>query len=519
MEKRRSSVEDLRLMLVTVSDDMRVILTILCDRCCVLGHLSSQPLSVRRRVCQEVLDLFAPITARLGIYTLKQRLERDAFPVVYGADAERIGEQLHDFHGEFGDFLPRAGSELGSALRAEGITATIEGREKQPYSIFLKMRDKSTTHIESVYDLFALRVVVSTIPECYQVLGILHRIGHPVVSRFKDFIAFPKPNGYQSLHTTMAKLPGAPEGVFVEVQVRTKEMHREAEYGIAAHWSYKERGTVQQMVQRVALTKVLATQQPLESGVGMPVLVDHIFVLTPKGDIVELPEGATALDFAFQIHTDLGLTFRTARVNGTVVPLDHTLENGDVVEIFRHKLPQPSPDWLQLLKVASSRARLRRYLASTMREELIAKGRTKLNAEFARRKLPLLDPDFKILAAYDGRMLSLEQRCDLLVKIGQGADRASAILRHLDRLPRRVSRIEPVKIAKKARPASGPPVIVDGGMPMPLKYAKCCKPLEGDKSAIVGFVSRKGAVIIHRQRCRLVGGRGTQRRIGVKWRE
>jgi GTP pyrophosphokinase len=341
-------------------------------------------------------------------------------------------------------------------------------------------------------------------------------MGRPVANRFKDHIAFPKPNGYQSLHTTMARLPGVPEGVFIEVQVRTEEMHREAEYGIAAHWSYKEGGTTQQVAQRVQLNRVLAHQHLIDG----ESLADHMFVLTPRGDVIELPEGATPLDFAFQIHTDLGLSFRAARVNGSIVPLDHELENGDLVEIIRHKTPKPSPEWIQLLKLASARTRLKRYFYTQDRGYYVARGRSLVNTELLKRTLPILGPDLSLLKLYDDRALSVEEREDLLVKIGQGAERASALLPHLGTLRgREFSRTAQVPHRVRRLQRKDVLIEMEGGLQMPMRFAKCCMPQEERGQPIVGVITRSGQVTIHREKCHMRKNANPERQISVWWRD
>ncbi|MDO8649050.1 MAG: HD domain-containing protein [Candidatus Peregrinibacteria bacterium] len=516
MANSRNSIEDLRLMLLSVSDDVRVIFIILCDRCYVLTQLAHVPHEEQRRLCQDVLNLFAPVAARLGIHTLKQRLELLAFPIVYPADAERIGEQMEGVARRYGKFLPKAAAELSAALKQQGIASLVDGREKQSYSVFMKMKAKSLSSVLSMSDLFALRVVVATEEECYRVLGMLHRLGRPVQNRFKDYIAFPKPNGYQSLHTTIAQLPGVPENMFIEVQVRTHEMHREAEYGIAAHWSYKEGGMADRALQRLQLHTVLASQHStVESEREESSLVDHIFVLTPKGDIVELPEGATPLDFAFQIHTDVGLAFRAAHVNGSIVPLDYALENGDVVEIVKHRVPRPSPEWLQLLKMASSRSRLKRHLYALNRDAYVAHGRDLLNEELVRMRLPPLDPDLTLLRLSEGKMLSVHEREDLLLKLGQGGEPLSAILARIDALkstlqaPQRKVRLQRKDVL----------IEIEGNLPMPMRFAKCCKPNENHPLELIGSITRSADVVVHARGCKMLRAGNPERRIKVKWRK
>ncbi len=514
MRNRKSSIDDLRLMLLSISDDVRVLLVILCERTSVLDRLQGSPQAEARRIGRDVLGLFAPVAARLGIHTLKQRLEALAFPVVYAQDAAWIGEQLLAIHGQYGAFLDTAAAALTASLQEHGIKAAVQGREKQAYSVFRKLKTKTLSSIQSLPDLFGLRVVVETEEDCYRVLGHLHRLARPAANRFKDYIAFPKPNGYQSLHTTVTRLPGIPEGLFTEVQVRTHGMHREAEFGIAAHWSYKEGGSAERTIQRVQLQQVLTAQQPME-GTGVQHLADHIFVLTPKGDIVELPEGATPLDFAFQIHTQLGLSFRAARVNGSIVPLDYELENGDVVEVQSHASPRPSPEWMQLLKMASSRSRLKRYLHAVDRDLYVHRGRDQMNDELRRRRMPVLDGDYSLLRKYEGSRLTYEQREDLLMKIGQGSERLGIVLSRLEGVtPATVRPPRPARVP----PAAVFPVETVDGPPLPMRFAKCCNPLAGIHEEISGFITRGGHVMVHRSACRMIKNANPERRIAVRWK-
>jgi GTP diphosphokinase / guanosine-3',5'-bis(diphosphate) 3'-diphosphatase len=517
MKNTRMSQENLRLMFLRVSDDIRVVLLILCDHSYKLSQLDSLTPEARRGICRDALQLYAPVAARLGIYSLKHHMESNAFPVMYPVDSARINEQIQQLQGRTGDFLPNAAEQLTKVLQQSGISARVEGRQKQMYSIFQKMRLKSITDVQEVYDLFALRVIVADEATCYQTLGVLHRIGHPVANRFKDYIGFPKPNGYQSLHTTLARLPGVPEGVLVEVQIRTEEMHREADLGIAAHWSYKEGG--EHHAQRKAkLQQALMPHESSNESEGKNgILTDHIFVLTPLGDIIELPEGSTPLDFAFSVHTSLGLSFKAARVNGSIVPITYELENGDIVEIIKHKDPNPSANWLNILRTPSAKSRLKRYLASQDRPSYVMLGREALNNELERIGLPPLDPDLMILRSFDGEHRTFGEREDLLMKLGLGAQNASSLLPHLDALrahletPHRKQRIIPKSIPVNAR--------VEGSIPMPIRYARCCKPDETERCDLTGVIARDGMVRVHCTSCKLIKNANPERRIGVKWEE
>lgn len=515
LRERRMGIDELRLMFLQESSDMRTFILILCDylrKTEMLPHLSPE---MRRRLCRDVLQLFAPAAARMGIYSLKQRLESRAFPAMYSTDAVRIAEQLEQLHVQFGDFLPAAAKELQKQLAAFGISAHVEGRQKQPYSIFLKMQDKSVTHIQELFDLYALRVIVKDEASCYQTLGLLHRIGQPVGKRFKDYIGFPKPNGYRSLHTTLSKLPGVPDGVMVEVQIRTFEMQREAELGIAAHWSYKEAPDHKDAARRATKHQDLLKRTSKVNS-DTSALSDHIFALTPTGDIVELPEGATPLDFAFAVHTMLGLCFKAAKVNGVIVPAGHVLENGDMVEIIRRAEPKPSYNWLGVLKMASARSRLKRHLALADREGTMQTGRDMVNAELEKRNLPPLDTELSILRIVDGVNLPLSERQDLLVNIGRKAQTVVSLLKHVDALR---SIIQDEKVSAVAIKRGADLVVsFEGGLAMPYRFARCCN-ADKEVTPIAGVTGRDGVVRIHRHKCSMLRNADPGRLVGVRWEE
>lgn len=513
MKKSRMTLEQMRLMFLKVSTDLRLVLLLLSHQNRILDQIEILPVIQRRQICRDALHIYAPVAARLGIYSLKHEMENKAFPVVYPTDASRITEQLESLHEKHGNFLPAAANALMVALRDAGIAADVQIREKQPYSIFHKMQIKSISHVEDLYDLFALRVIVGDQDTCYQALGVLHRIGHPVAGRFKDYIAFPKPNGYKSLHTTLAQLPGVPEGVFVEAQIRTQDMQREAEYGIAAHWTYKERGgAAERALQKIHLQRALLSA-PDATLTGVR---DQIFVLTPQGDVIELPEGASPLDFAFHVHSTLGLSFRAAKVNGAIVPLDHVLENGDIVEILKFRDPHPSPHWIAHLKSASARSRLKRYLITHERPLYLAMGRDAMNEELARKRLPQLDSDLSLLRLFDGKKIRLAEREELLIKIGQGAQNASSMLPHLTALKGKLAPI-PMNPPLKKGAASASVVKVDGGISMPVLFAKCCKPDTDYTKEIAGVIGRTGEVRVHNAKCGMLKNVNPERRIGVSW--
>ena len=512
----KRSIEDLRLMMLTVSSEIQTILITLCDRCQLLEMARSLSPTTKRSIAYDVLNLYAPVAARLGMYGLKHRLEGQAFPILYQNDAERIFEQLSRHHREHGAFLDGAAIALQKELEESGIKADVQTRQKQPYSTFRNLQEKSISHIEDIYDLFAIRVIVENPETCYQALGILHRLAQPIGHRFKDYISFPKPNGYQSLHSTVINMPGAPPQTFVEVQIRTKAMHSEAEFGIASHWMYKQKSSTEQALQNIELSQVLKRQQTIESDGLDQSFTDQIFVLTPKGDVIELPEGSTPLDFAFTVHTQLGLSVRSARVNQSMVPLHYELQNGDVVEILKQKNPNPSPQWLNILKMSSARSKLKRYLYAQDRDYYIVEGKRILNEELSKRTVPLLTSDLAVLRSINGQTLSMHEREEILMKIGQQSEKPAPLLQKLDVLKQEIQ--PPTK-----KRTNNPPIqeekhiILEGNIPLPTRFAKCCNPTKGNQSSVIGLINRQGKVMIHRADCRMIQNANRDRLIGAYW--
>ncbi len=518
-ESNRMTLENMRLMFLRVSDDVRIVLLLFLKRQLALEHLEQMDPQDRKWLARDILQLFSPVAARLGMYSIKHAMEAGAFPIAYPVDAERINAQLADLQKQHGDFLPKVCSALERELGKQGIDARVEGRQKQPYSLFRKMEGKGISRVEQLFDLYAIRVIVDDESACYRALGVLHSIGRPVQNRFKDYIAFAKPNGYQSLHTTLSRLPELPDGLHAEVQIRTGEMHRRAEFGVAAHWSYKEGGGHEHMLRRVELSKAFAGPQLLDGTKRNPTLShEHIFVLTPKGDIIELPEGATPLDFAFHVHTTVGLSFRAARVNGVITPLEHELENGDIVEIIKHKEPQPSPKWMSLLKTASARSHLKHFLSEKQRPLLVARGRELMNLELQRRNLPPLDSDLSILRRFEDTILSIADREDLLMKVAQGSQNAASLFPHLQELPAEARRLENRnKTPAKPVAVGSHTVVLEGGLKMPTRFARCCKPDEKGAKDLVGIVGRDGEVRVHGKTCKMLKGGNPERRIKAMW--
>jgi GTP pyrophosphokinase len=513
---QRKSVDSLKSMIISLSSDARVLFIALSSTCIFLEHMELFPSAFQSKICRYTLELFAPIAARLGMYAVKYRLERTSFPRCYAADSERIAEQLNLIHREYGAFIHHTADAIRQFLLEHGISARVMSRQKQPYSVFCKLRDRSLNDPRKIVDLFAIRIIVLKLEDCYQALGFLHRFGTPLAHRFRDYISFPKPNNYQSLHTCILGLPHAPKDVIIEVQIRTEAMHQAAEYGVAAHWIYKETGRSASQ----AVPTILASQLSIEDQKSSR-LVNSIYVLTPHGDIVELPKGSTPLDFAFHLHTDLGLRYRLAKVNGHPVSLSYLLENGDSIEIDLHKHPCPSLQWLEAVKTASARSKLKHYFASHDRAAFVSRGKDIVNAELRSRGLSSLDADLSVFALFDGAPLSLRDREDLLFKIGMGTNRVSSILRHLT-FPGLTS--FPTKKSTKNVVASvvtlDLPGLLIAGVPctLPYRFAKCCAPqLQATRGSLVATIGREGALLIHDAVCKMGASAHSDRRLKVEW--
>lgn len=372
-QKDESYIETLRTMFLAMAQDIRVVLIKLADRLHNMKTLDHLPEDKQQRIARETLEIYAPIAYRLGMGELKGELEDLAFPYVYTDEYEWLKQEVRERYEEMQAYVERACTVIKKAFSENGTRFTdIHGRAKHLYSLYQKLlRPKYDRDVSKIYDLVALRVITHSLEDCYTALGVLHSQYRPLPGRIKDYIAFPKPNGYRSIHTTVF----GPERRILEIQIRTEEMHREAEYGIVAHWLYTEKGKPKKGVtvpaQQLDWVRQLREWQTelsnsdnkefLES-LKIDFFQNRIFVFTPKGDVMNLPEGATPLDFAFMVHTDLGLKAIGAKVGGKMVKLTDELKNGDVVEILRAKEPKVSRDWLKYVKTASARGKIRSYL-------------------------------------------------------------------------------------------------------------------------------------------------------------
>ncbi|HEY8756355.1 MAG TPA: bifunctional (p)ppGpp synthetase/guanosine-3',5'-bis(diphosphate) 3'-pyrophosphohydrolase [Candidatus Dormibacteraeota bacterium] len=503
--REQAQAENIRKMLVAMAEDIRVVLIKLGDRLHNMRTVGAHTEERRLRISRETLDIYAPLAHRLGIWQVKGELEDLAFaqldPDNYRAVAAKVSKAAE----ERGSFI----SDITEILRREferlGITAEISGRPKHIFSIHDKM-ERTHKDFDEIYDLIALRILVDSIKDCYGALGTVHSLWKPIPGRFKDYIAMPKGNGYQSLHTTVVSHTGEP----MEVQIRTQEMHTTAEYGIAAHWHYKEGAQQTRFDERYGWLRLLMDWQKevldaeaFVDTVKVDIFQDEVFVFTPKGDVRSLPMGSTPVDFAYRVHTDVGHHCIGAKVNSRMVPLDYHLQNGDIVEVLTTKgAHAPSRDWLSFVKTSSAREKIRSWFKKERREENVQKGRELLDKEFRRLRqqaLGSLKDDRLLELAEDFKFHTID---DFLAAVGYGDVSArGVVLRYSDReSPDQASETTVLGIPlTSAAPTSNGHVRVHGMTDMLTTLAQCCKPLAGD--TIRGYITRGKGVTVHRADC------------------
>ncbi|MBK9757434.1 MAG: bifunctional (p)ppGpp synthetase/guanosine-3',5'-bis(diphosphate) 3'-pyrophosphohydrolase [Nannocystis sp.] len=526
--------ESLRKMFIAVAADVRVVIVALALRLRDMRGLRSRPDEQRRHVARETLEIYAPLANRLGIFQLKWELEdlalRELEPDIY----RQIGAALAARRDERTGFIHEAITVLEQKLAESEIAGKISGRPKHIYSIYKKMLRKRVG-FDEIYDVSAVRVLVDTIPNCYAVLGIVHSLWTPISGEFDDYIAKPKPNGYQSLHTAIVGPGGRP----LEVQIRTQEMHTFGEYGVAAHWAYKESRKAGRQAdakfnwlrQLMDWQKEVVDPRDIVASLKTDIFQDQVYVFTPGGDVFDLPLGATPVDFAYRVHTNVGHRCRGALVNGQIVPLDHKLATGDRVEILTHKKEQPSRDWLspQLGYVVTSGARqkIRQWFRLQGRDAAIQQGRESLEREL--RRLGIDRPRFEDYVALVPKISSVD---DLLAAIGFGdiatasvatkvldAERAAAAA-EAEAEAARVAAAAPPPEPKQAAPsrpaAAAGGVSIDGVEGVLSHPARCCTPVPGDD--VIGYITRGRGIAIHRRDCpNIVSSPEPERLIDISW--
>ena len=497
--------ENLRKMLLAMSQDVRVMIIKLCDRLHNMRTGDAWPEQKRRDKALETMEVYAPIAHRLGISNIKEELEDRSLRYLDPVGYEHIRSLLNK-HG--GEFLDSVCETIRVHLQENGIHgATIRHRVKSIYGIYRKMYMQSKD-FEEIYDVYAVRIIVDSVAECYTALGLIHDMYHPLPNRFKDYISTPKPNGYQSLHTTVI----GREPIPFEVQIRTWDMDRMAEYGIAAHWKYKAgiSGSDEKLEERLAWVRQLLESQrssadaaDLLSDIKSDLLPEEVFAFTPRGDVINLPVGATVIDFAYAIHSAVGNRMIGAKVNNRIVPIEHQVATGEIIEIITGPENRgPSRDWLGIVKTSEAKSKIRNWFKKERREENIVEGKDALEREMRRNMMtvpPEKSEEFLASLARRNHCNTVEE---LYATIGYGGLQMARILPKLkdeyNRLKATMAEPKPVTVDIKAPHASGG-VVVEGIDNCPVKFAKCCSPLPGDE--IIGFVTRGFGVSIHKKDC------------------
>ena len=509
-------MENLRKMLFAMSRDIRVILIKIADRLHNMRTMEYQTPVKQKKKAFETMEIYAPIAHRLGMQKIKWELEDLSLKYLDPVAYDDIARKLEIAKSEHGQFMSAVTAAVNARMTEQGIpNATVYGRVKHPYSIYRKMYAQEKT-MEEVYDLFAFRVLVDTVPDCYNVLGVIHDLYKPILGRFKDYIATPKPNMYQSLHTTVI----GDEGIPFEVQIRTYDMHAIAEYGVAAHWKYKQgikkqggEGTYE-WIRRLLENQEDADAEDFIHSLKVDMFSDEVFVFTPRGDVVNLPAGSTPIDFAYSIHSAIGNTMVGAKVNGRMVGFDYQLHNGDVVEINTSKAAHgPSRDWMSIAKSSEARSKIRQWFKRERREENIAQGRTSFESELKHAGLTIGQVTAADVLPSVLKRVGFQSLDELYAAIGYGGYTAlKAVNRIRDELLQisRAAAVEKAaqeaaaRAAQEGRPTpqkskSEKGLVVEGLSNCLVKFSKCCTPVPGDK--VVGFITRGYGVSVHRRDC------------------
>ena len=518
--KEDEQMENLRKMLIAMSKDIRVILIKISDRLHNMRTMEYQTPAKQKQKSLETMEIYAPIAHRLGMQRMKWELEDLSLKYLDPIGYDEIVSKLDAKRPEYDALMSRTQAQIDQRLNEMGIKHIVYGRMKHPYSIYRKMFSQNKS-LDEIFDLFAFRVVVDTVSDCYNVLGVIHDLYKPILGRFKDYIGTPKPNGYQSLHTTVM----GNEGIPFEVQIRTTEMHEIAEYGVAAHWKYKQNGQgagtegKYEWVRRLLENQEGADAEEFIHSLKVDMFADEVFVFTPNGDVQNLPAGATPIDFAYAIHSAVGNRMIGTKVNNRIVTLDHVLKNGDIVEILTSKNAKgPSRDWMKIAKSNEARSKIRQWFKKEKRDENIANGRSAFDAELRHCGIVMkdvLDPEFLPVLLKKVAYPTLD---DLYAAIGYGGFTAQkAVSRIQGELQRRQQQRQQEQMLAEAvaepkedpKPADTPKqpkavkseqgIIVEGLDNCLVKFSKCCTPVPGDD--IVGFITRGYGVSVHRADC------------------
>ncbi|MBB5142938.1 RelA/SpoT family protein [Desulfovibrio intestinalis] len=521
--KEEAQAENIRKMILAMSHDMRVLMVKLADRLHNMRTLDFQKAHKQKRIAQETMDIYAPLANRLGLYILKRDLEDLSFKYLRPDIFNQIDHWLDKHQVVEKQIIAKVVELIQDLLASNGIEGQVYGRIKHKHSIYKKMQSQSLT-LDEMHDIMAFRVLVKDIKDCYAALGLVHSQWRPVHGRFKDYISMPKTNGYQSLHTTVI----GPEGERIEIQIRTEDMHRQAEHGVAAHWLYKEKGRVNSKdLEQFGWLREIFERQSEETdsrefmhSLKMDLFKDEVYVYTPAGDVKELPEGATPLDFAFIIHTKVGQHCSGAKVNGRLMPLSTELKNGDIVEIVTDPSRNPNRDWLKIVKTARARSRIQHYLRTEERSHAVTLGRDMLEKEGRKVSLNVNKAIKEGHMALVAQEMNFEGVDDLIASVGYAHTTPRKVLNKLYAVlhPDAVAAAPAtptVKESKDAATRKTEGVGISGVDGVLMRFAKCCNPVPGDP--IIGYISRGLGISVHRADCPNVANMEPERLISVHW--
>ncbi len=513
-DKEEAHIENLRKMLLAMSRDVRVIFIKLCDRLHNMRTLEAKPDNKRRITALETMQVYAPLAHRLGIQRIKLELENLGLQYLDPIGYEEVHQHIEEKYGKSLGFIESIRSQIDAKMRENNIHFTLEGRIKSVYSIYKKMYNQNKS-FDQIYDFYAMRIIVDSELDCYTALGLIHEMFNSIPGRFKDYISTPKPNMYRSLHTTVIGRDGIP----FEVQIRTWEMHHVAEYGIAAHWKYKSGASSKEEMDRKLewISRLIETEDdqrdPDEfmNALKTDIFHDEVFVFTPKGDVVALPNGANVIDFAYAIHSAVGDKMIGGKINGMIVPIDRTLENGEIVEILTSSSSKgPSRDWLNIVKTSAARSKIRAWFKREKRAENIVVGKSTIDAEMKKLCRSCTEAQRDEVVASISERLGYNDPEDLYNAIGYGGVMMGKVIRRLQEACEAMIKPEPVEepikeaaqiavVEKPKNLKSNSGIIVDGEAGCAVKFAKCCNPLPGDR--VIGFVTKGFGISIHKQDC------------------
>ncbi|CEP91659.1 GTP pyrophosphokinase (RelA/SpoT) [[Clostridium] sordellii] len=519
--KEETQAENLRKMFLAMSKDIRVILIKLADRLHNMRTLKYMPPEKAKSKATETLEIYGGIASRLGIYKVKWELEDIALRYIDSEGYYDLVEKVAKKRSQREAYIEKIVDILKEKVEEVNIKCDIYGRPKHFYSIYRKMKNKHKD-FEEIYDLMAVRIIVNSVKDCYAVLGMVHTLWKPIPGRFKDYIAMPKPNMYQSLHTIVV----GPDGEPVEIQIRTKEMHNIAEYGIAAHWKYKEGKTnvkenkleekLQWLRQMMEWEKDLKDPQEFMDALKDDVFNSQVYVFTPKGDVIELPAGSTPIDFAYRVHTNVGNKCVGAKINGRIVPLDYKLENGNIVEILTSTNSNgPSRDWVNIVQTPNAKSKIRQWFKKERREENIERGSAILEKDFKKYGVPTKDPAIEKYMVQIARKFNQPTVEDLVATIGYGGIMSSQVVPKVKELYEKEfakkslenKQIDDInkhsigeqEFTKKRKKTSPQGITVKGVDNILIRFAKCCNPIPGDE--IIGYITKGRGVAVHRKDC------------------